>query len=121
MTESKTTIVTVQSREYIDYDDAASEYSTGADPSRLPLNDYGSPSTSTLTGENASPKSRRTLKKFWKDSIAVRTRRKLSIDDVEEEVKQGLLGDSIPRRKSSKNRPWYIYCMFGGLGCLTLS
>lgn len=119
MTGTKTAVVTVQSRDYTDFDDAASEYSTGANPSRRSPSDYGSPST--LVSDNASPKSRRTLKKLWKDSIAIRARRKQSMDDVEDEVTQGLLGDSASRKKSSKSRPWYIYCMFGGLGCLTLS
>lgn len=119
MSEAKTAVVTVRSREYTDFDDAASEYSTGVDPYRHPLNDYGSPATPI--GDNASPKSRRTLKSFWEDLIAIRARRKQSMDDVEEEVQQGLLVGSTPRRKSSKSRPWYIHCMFGGLGCMTLS
>ena len=119
MSATKAAVVTVQSREYSDYDDALSEYSTGADPSKQPLHDFGSPST--LIGENASPNTRAAMGKFWRHSIAARSRRKQSLDDVEEEVKEGLLGNPSPRRKSKQTRPWYICCVFGGLGCLTLS
>lgn len=118
MSVSKASVVTV-SREYADYDDSSSEYSTGADPSRQPLHDFGSPTTLVCDSHNTSPSSRGPMGKFWKRSIAARSRRKQSMDDVEDEVKEGLLGGA--RKKSTKTRPWYIYCMFGGLGCLTLS
>lgn len=122
MSVAKAAVVTVQSRAYTDYEESrsSSEYSTGADPSRQPLHDFGS--SSTPSGDNASsPKFRGAIKKFWKRSIAVHSRRKESMDDVEQEVKEGLLGGSNSTKKSTKTRPWYIYCMFGGLGCLTLS
>jgi hypothetical protein len=119
MSAIKAAVLTVQSREYSDYDDASSEYSTGANPSKQPLHDFSSPST--LIDENASPNTRIAMGKFWRHSIAARSRRKQSMDDVEEEVKEGLLGDSRPRRKSRKTKPWYICCIFSGLGCLTLS
>lgn len=119
MSVTKAAIVSVQSREYDDYDDAGSEYSSGADTSRQqPLGDFGSPAT--LVEDNVSPRSRRTMKGFWRESIGGHSRRTQSVDDVEDEVKQGLLASSQSRRKAKK-RPWYIYCMFGGLGCLTLS
>lgn len=119
MSSTKAAIVAVQTREY-DYDDTSSEYSSGADPSRQPLHDFGSPTT--LVGEHLhlSPKSR-TMGKLWKNSISMRARRKQSMDDVEQEVTDGLLGAAGSRRKSAKSRPWYIYCLFGGFGCLTLS
>jgi hypothetical protein len=128
MSEAKAAVATVQSRDYADYEDVSSEYSTGADSPRQALNGFGSPGTPI--GGRASPKSRSAMKNFWRKSIgksigksiAVRARRKLSMGDVEEEVTQGLLGDSTPRRrKASKTRPWYIYYVFGGLGCLSFA
>lgn len=110
---------TVHTREYSDYDDNASDYTSDDGSVRKPLRDFGTPST--LVDDGCSPEPERAGRNIWGNPIAVRSRRKQSLDDVQEEVTEGLLAESQPRRKASMKRPWYIYCTFGGLGLLTLS
>lgn len=118
MSATLSTSPTVQAHEYSDDDDVESDYTSSANFIRKPLRDFDSPSTPIYDTSSPSPK--RGIGKFCRSSIAVRSRRMQSMDDVEQEVKEGLLADTHPMRKAGMKRSWYIYCMFGGLGCLNI-
>jgi hypothetical protein len=118
MTLAQSATPTVQPHEYGDYDDAESDYTSSDNSIRKPLHGFGSPSAPIH--DNGSPSPKRARGGLCRNSITVRSRRRQSLDEVEEEVKEGLLANAHPRRKAGLKRSWYIYCMFGGLGCLNI-
>lgn len=70
--------------------------------------------------ESASRHRPRSRRNWWQNMV-VRARRKISMEDLKNGLDQALLqGEMGMSRSKRRKRTWYNYCIFGGIGGLTI-
>jgi hypothetical protein len=111
-------------------DDAMSDDSEEAGSLRKPLNSFdtqeedddfledGLDIRSRRSSQSRGSRRRRTS---WWQTMVMRARRKISMDDLKNGLDEALLQDSFATsRRSRRKRTWYNYCIFGGISGLTI-
>ena len=121
-TSSPGSVPKIQNDAMSDYDPSGEE---SVQKSRKPLATFDTSDSILQDVENGFVKKerRRSRRKNWWDSMAMRARRKLSTDsnmNLRDDADGPLLGDLATRKKVRRKRTWYNYCIFGGISGLTI-
>jgi hypothetical protein len=101
-------------------DDADDECSSVTESVRKPLNAFDTEVEDYDLEDGFDNRGRRTRRSWWQ-TILMRARRKISLDDLKNGLDQALLQDSLSlNRRQRRKRTWYNYCIFGGISGLTI-
>ena len=110
-------------------DDAMSDVSEEAGALRKPLNIFDTQEEDDDFLEDGfeirsrrSSRSRGSRRRTsWWQTMVMRARRKITVDDLKNGLDEALLQDSFATsRRSRRKRTWYNYCIFGGISGLTI-